>query len=52
MKLRLLSSAVALAVAASAVVALPGAAMATDISMWVRASGAQAAQHKVHRENG
>jgi multiple sugar transport system substrate-binding protein len=47
MKLRLLSSAAALAVAASAVVALPGAAMATDISMWVRASGAQAAQHMI-----
>ena len=47
MKRRLVSSALALGMAASAVMALPGAAMATDISMWVRASGAQAAQHMI-----
>jgi multiple sugar transport system substrate-binding protein len=47
MKLRLLSSTLALAVAATAMAALPGVANATDISMWVRASGAQAAQHMI-----
>ena len=47
MKLRLLSSALALGVAASAVMAVPSTAFATDISMWVRASGAQAAQHMI-----
>ena len=45
MKLRLLSSTLALALAATAVTAMP--AMATDINMWVRASGAQAAQHMI-----
>ena len=44
MKLRLISSALALALAASAV---SSAAMATDIQMWVRASGATAAQHLI-----
>ena len=44
MKLRLISSALALALAASAV---STAAMATDIQMWVRASGATAAQHLI-----
>lgn len=44
MKLRLLSSALALALAASAV---SSAAMATDIQMWVRASGATAAQNLI-----
>lgn len=47
MKLRLLSSALTLAIAASAVMAVPSTAFATDISMWVRASGAQAAQHMI-----
>jgi len=47
MKLRLLSSAAALGIAATALAALPSTAMATDISMWVRASGAQAAQHMI-----
>lgn len=45
MKLKLLSSTIALALIASA--AIPGAAMATDINMWVRASGATAAQHMI-----
>ncbi len=44
MKLRLISSALALTLAASAV---SSAAMATDIQMWVRASGATAAQHLI-----
>ena len=47
MKLRLLSSTLALALAAPAIMAMSGAAMATDINMWVRASGAQAAQHMI-----
>jgi multiple sugar transport system substrate-binding protein len=47
MKLRLLSSTLALALAASAIMAVPGTAMATDFSMWVRASGANAAQHLI-----
>jgi multiple sugar transport system substrate-binding protein len=46
MRLRLLSSTLALGLAASAV-ALPGTASAEDISMWVRASGANAAQHLI-----
>jgi multiple sugar transport system substrate-binding protein len=45
MKFRMLSSTMALALMAS--VAIPGAAMATDINMWVRASGAAAAQHMI-----
>jgi multiple sugar transport system substrate-binding protein len=41
------SSMLALALAASAFVALPGIASATDLQMWVRASGATAAQHLI-----
>jgi multiple sugar transport system substrate-binding protein len=47
MRLPVLSSKLALALAATAVMAAPSAAMATDISMWVRASGATAAQHMI-----
>jgi multiple sugar transport system substrate-binding protein len=47
MRLPVLSSRFALALAATAVMAAPSAAMATDINMWVRASGATAAQHLI-----
>ena len=47
MKLKLQSSLLALALSTSAIVALPSIAMATDIQMWVRASGATAAQHLI-----
>jgi multiple sugar transport system substrate-binding protein len=46
MRLSVQSSLLALALSASAV-ALPGAASATDIQMWVRASGATAAQYMI-----
>ena len=46
MRLPVHSSLLALAMTASAV-ALPSAASATDIQMWVRASGATAAQHMI-----
>lgn len=46
MRLPVHSSLLALALTASAV-ALPSAASATDIQMWVRASGATAAQHMI-----
>ena len=45
--MKLKSSLLALALSASALTALPGIAMATDIQMWVRASGATAAQHMI-----
>ena len=47
MRLPVLSSRFALALAATAVMAAPSAAMATDINMWVRASGATAAQYLI-----
>jgi multiple sugar transport system substrate-binding protein len=47
MKLKLQSSLLALALSAASVVALPGVSMATDIQMWVRASGATAAQNLI-----
>jgi len=47
MRLPIQSSVLALALAASAFVALPGIAAATEIQMWVRASGATAAQHLI-----
>jgi multiple sugar transport system substrate-binding protein len=47
MRLPVLTSRIALAAAASAAMLLPGSAFATDISMWVRASGANAAQHLI-----
>src|SRR6185312_12686228 len=46
MRLPVHSSLLALALTASAD-ALPGIASATDIQMWVRASGATAAQHMI-----
>ena len=46
MRLSVQSSLLALALSASAV-AMPGVASATDIQMWVRASGANAAQHLI-----
>ena len=46
MRLPVHSSLLALALTASAV-AMPGIASATDIQMWVRASGATAAQHMI-----
>jgi multiple sugar transport system substrate-binding protein len=47
MKLPVLPSKLALALASAAIMAVPSAAMATDIQMWVRASGATAAQHLI-----
>jgi len=46
MKLRLLSSTIVLALAASAM-AMPSTASATDFTMWVRASAATGAQHLI-----
>ena len=46
MRLSVQSSLLALALSASAV-AMPGVASATDIQMWVRASGATAAQYMI-----
>jgi multiple sugar transport system substrate-binding protein len=47
MRLRLLSSALALGLASTAMLALPSTATAEDISMWVRASAANGAQHLI-----
>lgn len=47
MRLPFLAGALALALTASAIVAVPSAAMAEDLNMWVRASGAGAAQHLI-----
>jgi len=47
MRLPIQSSVLALALTASALVALPGVASATELQMWVRASGATAAQHLI-----
>ena len=47
MRLPVLTSRLALAAAASAAMLLPAGAFATDINMWVRASGANAAQHLI-----
>ena len=46
MRLKLLSSALALGIASTAM-ALPSTAMATDFTMWVRASAANGAQHVI-----
>jgi multiple sugar transport system substrate-binding protein len=47
MKLPILSSAMVLAVTATALLATSSLAKADDLSMWVRASGAGAAQHMI-----
>jgi multiple sugar transport system substrate-binding protein len=47
MRLRLLSSALALGLASTAMLALPATATAEDFTMWVRASAANGAQHLI-----
>jgi multiple sugar transport system substrate-binding protein len=47
MKLPILSGALALALSASTFLAAPGVAAAEELNMWVRSSGAGAAQHLV-----